>query len=214
MNTIVLASLKGGVGKTTHAAHLAVALDALNDGPVVCMDLDPQGTFADWWNDRKAETPIFAKVEDYTELEAKQKKLAKAGFKWLIIDTPPQTADINREAIRLADMVIIPCKHGKGDIKASLSTVRICEELKQPFYYLLNESKGKRAAEVTVKKMAAFGKVMPQVIPNLNGYWQSMYTGQTLTEQTKGTGAILIHELAQFVVERFDTPVVQEKAYA
>jgi chromosome partitioning protein len=44
MNVIVLASQKGGAGKTTLAAHLAVAAEAAGDGPAVLIDTDPQGS--------------------------------------------------------------------------------------------------------------------------------------------------------------------------
>ena len=214
MRTIVISSLKGGVGKTLHAAHLSVALEAMGQGPVVAMDLDPQGTFSSWWNDRKADTPAFAQVENHAQIKAKHAQLEAAGFKWLIIDTPPQTAEINRAAIRVADLVIIPCKHGKGDIEASLDTVELCEQEGRKFFYLLNETNGASVAEKTVKKLAAIGPVIPQTIPKLNGYWQSMYTGKTITEISKGTGAILIHDLAEFIVSKFEKPKAkEEKAY-
>lgn len=214
MRTIVLANMKGGVGKTLHAAHLSVELEAMGQGPVAIMDLDPQGTFAGWWNDRKEQTPVFAKVNDHSELAAKHKSLRDAGFKWLIIDTPPQTAVINRAAIQLADLVIIPCKHGKGDIQASLSTVDLCEAEHRKFIYLLNETNGVSVAEKTRKMLAGIGPVIPQHIPKLNGYWQAMFTGNTITELSKGTGALLVQDVAEFIVSKFEKPQVQEKAHA
>lgn len=213
MKTIVFSCLKGGVGKTTHTAHLAVALDSMGLGPVAVMDLDPQGTLSDWWNDRKAETPHFITVKDAADLPKKHADLAKAGCSWLVIDTPPQTAAINRAAIRLADLVIIPTKHSKGDIKATLPTVYVCEEENTKFIYLLNETNGIAVATSAVKKLAEFGPVIPQTIPKLNGYWQSMSTGLTINEITKGTGAILIDELAGFVVSKLSRTGAGERVY-
>ena len=58
---IVLASQKGGVGKTALSAHLAVAAEATGNGPVVLYDTDPQQSLAEWWQDREAETPQLAR---------------------------------------------------------------------------------------------------------------------------------------------------------
>ncbi len=44
MHVIVAASQKGGAGKTTLAAHLAVTAEASGYGPVIMVDTDPQGT--------------------------------------------------------------------------------------------------------------------------------------------------------------------------
>jgi chromosome partitioning protein len=211
MRTIVFSNLKGGVGKTMHTAHLAVALEALGEGPVAIMDLDPQGTLSDWWNDRKSETPAFAQVNTQVDLPLRHAELGKAGYAWLIIDTPPQVSEMNRAAIKLADLVIIPSKHSKGDIKASLPTVDLCEVENTKFIYLLNETNGVAVANSAVKKLAEFGPVIPQTIPKLNGYWQAMSAGMTINEITKGTGAILIDELAAFVVARFERKKSPEK---
>ena len=62
MKIIVLASQKGGVGKTTLAAHIAVAAEQSGDGPCVLIDTDPQASLAAWWNGREAQTPAFAPV--------------------------------------------------------------------------------------------------------------------------------------------------------
>jgi len=53
MKVIALASQKGGVGKTTITAHLAVTAEQQNDGPVVLIDTDPQGSLSAWWNVRE-----------------------------------------------------------------------------------------------------------------------------------------------------------------
>jgi len=60
---IVLASQKGGVGKTALSAHLAVAAEATGNGPVVLYDTDPQQSLAEWWQDGGSpeRTPLDAR---------------------------------------------------------------------------------------------------------------------------------------------------------
>ena len=43
MDVLVLASQKGGAGKTTLSRHLAVEAERAGEGPVVLIDADPQG---------------------------------------------------------------------------------------------------------------------------------------------------------------------------
>src|SRR5512144_2572494 len=53
---IVLASQKGGVGKTALSAHLAVAAEMTGAGPVVLYDTDPQQSLAEWWRTGREHT--------------------------------------------------------------------------------------------------------------------------------------------------------------
>ena len=46
MHTIVIASQKGGSGKTTLSGHLAVEACRAGVGPVSLIDTDPQGSLA------------------------------------------------------------------------------------------------------------------------------------------------------------------------
>jgi chromosome partitioning protein len=63
MEILTIASQKGGAGKTTLTAHLAVEAERTGRGPVAVVDTDPQGSLVDWWNQRTATTPLFASVE-------------------------------------------------------------------------------------------------------------------------------------------------------
>jgi chromosome partitioning protein len=213
MRTVVFSCLKGGSGKTTHSAHFAVALEAMGKGPVVTMDLDPQGSFSAWWNDRKADTPAFAKVDTPSDLPSKHAELKAAGFAWCIIDTPPSSHEINEIAIDLADLVVIPVKHSPHDTRAAESTVELCEKAKKKFFFLLNETNGKGVTLEATSTLAAFGPVIPQSIPKLNGYWQSMIDGRTFKEMNKGTGAIVVDNVATFILSQFEKPVKREKAH-
>jgi chromosome partitioning protein len=62
MRVLALASQKGGSGKTTLTRHLAAQAERAGHGPVVLIDIDPQGSLSDWWNERTAEEPAFAQT--------------------------------------------------------------------------------------------------------------------------------------------------------
>src|SRR3569623_879979 len=62
MRVLAMASQKGGSGKTTLSGHLAVQAQLAGAGPVVLIDIDPQGSLSDWWNARHDEYPAFAQT--------------------------------------------------------------------------------------------------------------------------------------------------------
>ena len=88
MRVLALASQKGGSGKTTLSGHMAVQAQRAGAGPVVLIDIDPQGSLADWWNEREAEYPAFAQTT-VARLAADLQVLRQQGFKLAVIDTPP-----------------------------------------------------------------------------------------------------------------------------
>ena len=81
MRTLVIASQKGGVGKTTIAGHLGVMAESQGAGPVALIDTDPQGSLSSWWNERQAEAPAFASV-DIANLPGHLKHWADHAWMW------------------------------------------------------------------------------------------------------------------------------------
>jgi chromosome partitioning protein len=103
MHVLVLASQKGGVGKTTLSGHLGVEAERTGAGPVALVDTDPQHSLARWWEARKAETPAFARL-DLSDLRHGLGELAAQGVALTIIDTPPAITDNIRAAVEVADL--------------------------------------------------------------------------------------------------------------
>ena len=62
MFILASAAHKGGVGKTTLAANLAVEAERVGAGPVVLVDTDPQGSLTDWHKVREADRPALVSV--------------------------------------------------------------------------------------------------------------------------------------------------------
>lgn len=103
---IVVANLKGGVGKSTVAVHLAYYLEAL------LVDLDPQGDASDW-----AERSGWIQAHKASGWAEAHRTLAKAEGA-VVLDCPPGENPHLHQALQAADVVIIPTKAGRQDLRA------------------------------------------------------------------------------------------------
>jgi chromosome partitioning protein len=217
MKTIVVASQKGGSGKTTLAAHLAVTIERRGCGPAVLLDLDPQGTLSGWWNQRESDSPACAAAASLAALPGKLAELAEAGFSWAVIDTPPAIGATNRLAIGAADLVVIPTRASPHDLNALSSTLEIVQEAGKPFVFVLNSAKpGTAIATQAVALLSDHGPVCPTVIGDRVMYASSMSDGRSIAElDPSGKGAAELDELLEFVKSRFpEFKKVKVKQYA
>lgn len=182
MRTLVLASQKGGVGKTTLAGHLGVEAERRGEGPVALIDTDPQGSLADWWNVRSEEAPAFAQIE-IASLEEHLKMLAAAGIKIAIIDTPPAVTETIKEVVAVADLVLIPTRPSPHDLRAVGRTVAIVEEKGKRMVFVVNGAA--QRARITADAAIALsqhGTVAPVTIFQRTDFAQSMIDGRVCQE--------------------------------
>ena len=182
MKTIVITSQKGGSGKTTVVAHLAVAVEQAGHGPAVVIDTDPQQTLATWWKVREAEAPKLAPVS-LRELPDKLEALARMGFAYCFIDTPPALTEQNRKILKLADLVLIPARPSPNDLWALGATLDLVKQAGIPFVFVLTQAKGN--ARITVQTIAALsehGQIFRAVIHDRVDYAASMTDGRTALE--------------------------------
>ncbi|ESL57031.1 hypothetical protein L458_05119 [Klebsiella pneumoniae BIDMC 22] len=203
MKVLVLASQKGGAGKTTLAAHLAVAASQDGAGPAVLIDTDPQGSLSAWWNSREADTPALASAT-LADLPAKLVALAEAGFKLAVIDTPPAITAAIRDVVKLADLVLIPTRPSPHDLRAVGSTVDIAQEAGRPFSFAVTQAKpNARLTVQAVAALSAHGAVAPAIVHDRVDYAASMVDGRTVQEtDPKSRSAGEISQLFSFVQER------------
>lgn len=111
--TIAVVNSKGGVGKTTTAVALAELL--ADEGPAELVDLDPQGSAADWHQSAAAAgTPMAATL-------ARSIAGPPAGAR--VIDTPPGHPETIRQAIDGADLVLVPSQPWLGDLKRTVPSL-------------------------------------------------------------------------------------------
>lgn len=205
MKTVVITSQKGGSGKTTLTAHLAVGAEHAGDGPAVVIDTDPQQTLATWWKVREAEKPQLAPLV-LRELPVKLDALAAAGFAYCFIDTPPALTEQNSQVLKRADLVLIPTRPSPNDLWSLGATLDLVRQSGTPFVFVLTQAKAN--ARITVQTIAALsqhGQVFPSVIHDRVDYAASMTDGRTAQEITpNGAGAAEISQLWSLARKRLD----------
>jgi chromosome partitioning protein len=182
MKKVIIASQKGGGGKTTLTAHLAVAAEHDNVGRSVVIDTDPQKTLATWWNNREADSPQLAPV-NLDELPSKLDALAKSGFAYCFIDTPPALTKQNEIVLKQADLVIIPTRPSPNDLWALAATLDLVKKSGTPFVFALTQAKAN--ARITIQTIAALsqhGQVFQSIIHDRVDYASSMTDGRTAGE--------------------------------
>src|ERR1044072_3146316 len=135
MRVLAMASQKGGSGKTTLSGHLAVQAQLAGHGPVVLIDIDPQGSLSDWWTERDTEYPPFAQTP-VARLAADLEVLRQQGFRMAVIDTPPAITMAIQSVINVAELVVIPTRPSPHDLRAVRATVDLCDRAGQPLIFV------------------------------------------------------------------------------
>ena len=118
MKTVLVASSKGGVGKTTIATHLA-AQSALEGLRTALVDADPQSS-STRWAQRRAVLESAVLPLDGTRRKAWRKGLPEDTQR-VVIDAPAGAMAEDLEAfLEVADAVIVPVQPSTLDIEATV----------------------------------------------------------------------------------------------
>ncbi|MCW8907915.1 MAG: AAA family ATPase [Sedimenticola sp.] len=123
----VVASLKGGSGKSTVAFNLAVWL-ALADESIQVIDLDPQATLRDVAEVREEEgylPKIVVKGKKYLDPDR------LAGFGEVLIDIGTADIELMKRALRMADRILVPVPPSQADIWSTQRFIQFVKSLKR-----------------------------------------------------------------------------------
>ena len=121
MPVIAIVNQKGGTGKTTLATNLAAAF--AETGRVLLLDADAQGSSHDWADSQgQARVNLDVRAADPARLLQDARRLC-AEYDWVIIDGPAGISRITADAVRAADVVLIPAKPSPFDVWAASTIV-------------------------------------------------------------------------------------------
>ncbi len=137
---ITIAQRKGGAGKTTLAAQLAVTW-VRQGARVAVLDIDPQGSLAAWVDLRRARLGPGAIGFDFAALPgwraAQWIEDRARGADLVVIDGPPHAETETRIAVRAAELVLIPVQPSPLDLWATEATLKMAgDERRRPLVVL------------------------------------------------------------------------------
>lgn len=123
---IVVFNGKGGVGKSTIAANLAV----VSNSPL--LDADPQATCCYWADRRKIEHPEVIDVS-LGRVAIRLRALEKG-----IVDLPGASVPGIQDALSAADVILIPITYDQATLDALPATLELVRHVGRPMGMLLN----------------------------------------------------------------------------
>ena len=130
MPVVAIINQKGGTGKTTLSTNLAWAF--AESSSVLLLDADPQGSAQDWADSQaKPLLSLAVKAVEPGRLMQNMRSLTSA-YDWVIIDGPPGITKISADAVRAADLVLIPARPAPSMFGRPLTSWRRCRPGRRP----------------------------------------------------------------------------------
>jgi chromosome partitioning protein len=194
MRTIAFLTQKGGTGKTTLAASLAVAAAAAGE-KVIALDLDPQGSLTRWGQRRAAiKTLSTIMVEPFerdrlSRLSAILSGLAGTGFTLAIFDTAGADSSAVSLVAEAADLCLLPSRPTRLDVEATAMTFRAAFLAKRKAAFVLNQCppnyRSARASEAA-KGLTSLGVLAEPLLSARMDYQDALAGGFGVTEFSRG----------------------------
>ncbi|WP_293681704.1 ParA family protein [uncultured Phenylobacterium sp.] len=217
MQTIAIVSQKGGAGKTTLAVNLAA--EAARSCVSLIIDTDPQATASRWAQWRGGGDPEVVDCGAPSLLAGKLAKAAELGADLAVIDTPPHADAMARQAARLADLLLIPCRPRAFDLAAIEATAELVRSSRKPAFVVFNAGPP-RAPHIYREAASVIGgefglQIAPVVLPERAAFHHSAAAGRTAPEHdAQGKAADEIRALWAWTREQLGVSTVTQAVMA
>ncbi len=191
---LLIASGKGGTGKTSTSFNLAVF--AAHSGLSTCLvDLDSQPSLSEWHAVRAAQEPEAPEIALWSggipDVPQAIRDIDRGEFDIVIVDTPPALGhDEVRILIARSDYVIVPTTQGVVDMKASIAWMTFLGTQKAQASFLLNRSQRTFGSFQRAKlRLVKFGSLCPIDVRLLDDVAAAGDIGLGVLEMTKSKAA-------------------------
>ena len=138
---VAFANQKGGTGKTTLAANLAV-LWSNSQYKVAVIDADSQKSLAHWVEARKkyyGENDIGIDVYPYhTHSLGEDIKKIKRKYNFIVIDSPPSITYDTIQIVKNSDRVFVPVQPSPVDLMATIPFLNLVKQERKKAIVILN----------------------------------------------------------------------------
>lgn len=127
---VTVGALKGGVGKTTTAVYLALALARL-DGRVLLVDADPDQSSSYRWADAAGQewpADVDVRHEPSRDLERRLRPLVSR-YEHVVVDVGPKNAGLLRQALTVSDRLIVPAAPRPLDLTELVPTFNVAADV-------------------------------------------------------------------------------------
>lgn len=216
-HVLTIAQQKGGAGKTTVTAHLAVCLSQ-RGFRVAVIDIDPQGSLTRWHGLREERYG-----EDFTGISfaalsgwrvGSEISRLRRNHDFILIDSPPHTETEARTAIRNADLVMIPVQPSPTDLWATQATVDLAGTDNIPARVLLNRVPPKAKLNETIAR--ELPETMQTRLGNRVIFASTLLEGRGVTESAPSSPAALevknlVTEVLNFFPELLEDETMEEE---
>jgi chromosome partitioning protein len=214
MRTIAFLTQKGGAGKTTLAASLAVAAAATGER-VVALDFDPQASLARWGKRRESANARHIVVVEPLEYDRLPRlgmmieRLRAAGFTLLVFDTPGAHTGALGLVAESADLCLLPARPTLLDLEATAATIAAVQAAKRRAAFVLNQCppipRSSRASEAA-KDLTQLGVLAEPMLSARIDYQDAIAAGLGVTEHAQdGRAAQEIEALWRWVLAQLNS---------
>ena len=129
MTVICFTNLKGGVGKSTTAAHFVYWLSAIKKRNVTVVDADGQGSTSMWLSGIDLDIPCH-RITDPDTLAEEIPHLEKE-VDYLIVDNAGNLGDATRCTLLTAKIAVIPVTPSGLDLVSAAAAVKIVRQIQK-----------------------------------------------------------------------------------
>jgi chromosome partitioning protein len=195
MHVVALVNQKGGTGKSTLTACLAVAAREAGER-VFLIDMDPQKSLTKWGY-RRHDRDLPVESVSAPKLGSALTALADRRITLVLVDTPATDSPAADAAMRCADLCLIPARPTIFDIWSSEVTRGKLKTLSKEYAFVLTQCPAMRESQRVsdgAAALEAMGGLLRPFIGARVDYQEATREGRGVTE-IDGKAADEMHQL-------------------